>query len=73
MASRSDKSTEEKTPEQVKAFIREIIGKEDKQKPLSDQAISRELEAYDTYISRRTVNKYRTQMQIPDKGGRKNW
>ncbi len=73
VASRSDKSTEEKTPEQVKAFIREIIGKEDKQKPLSDQAISRELEAYDTYISRRTVNKYRTQMQIPDKGGRKNW
>lgn len=73
VASKAGKSTAEKTPEQVKALIRDLIEKEDPQKPLSDQAISKALEQYDTYISRRTVNKYRTQMEIPDKSGRKSW
>ena len=63
----------EKTPEQIKALIREVIDKEDKKKPYSDQAISKKLEDYDIKISRRTVNKYRMEMGLPDKSGRKSW
>ena len=44
---------------------------EDKKKPYSDQAISDRLKEYDIRISRRTVNKYRVEMGLPDKSGRK--
>ena len=56
--------------EQVKALIREIIEKEDKSKPLSDEAISKILRKdYKINIARRTVAKYREEMNIP--GSRK--
>ncbi len=64
---------EEKTPDQVKALIQKIVDEEDKKKPLSDQKICEQLEALGIQISRRTVNKYRTEMGIPDKSGRKSW
>lgn len=73
VANKSALSSEEKTVEQVKQCIREIINNENKQKPLSDQAISKKLEENNIHISRRTVNKYRTEMNIPDKSGRKKW
>lgn len=73
VATMSARGREEKTPEQIKALIRRIIDEEDKKKPLSDQAISQELENHDIRISRRTVNKYRTEMGLPDKSGRKSW
>ena len=60
----------DKTKDQVKARIQEIIDKENKNKPYSDDAISKELARQDIKISRRTVNKYRTEMGIPDKSGR---
>ena len=66
-------TTQEKTPEQVKALIQTIVDGENKQKPYSDQAISERLLQYDIHISRRTVNKYRTEMNLPDKNGRKEW
>lgn len=62
---------EEKAPEQMKQMIRELIEAEDKRKPLSDQAISDRLRERQISLSRRTVNKYRTEMGIPDKSGRK--
>ena len=65
--------SQEKTPEQVKALIQTIVDGENKQKPYSDQAISERLLQYDIHISRRTVNKYRTEMNLPDKNGRKEW
>lgn len=71
MGSVSNDSSEDKTAEQVKAAIRSIIDSEDKQKPLSDGGILKLLEAQDIRISRRTVNKYRQEMQIPDKAGRR--
>ena len=72
-ATKSSADSNEKTPEQVKSCIQKIIDSEDKQKPYSDQAISQKLEESGIHISRRTVNKYRTEMNLPDKSGRKNW
>ncbi len=73
VAVRGDFQEEEKTPEQVKHLIRQIVEQEDKKKPCSDQAISERLGDYGVSISRRTVNKYRQEMNIPDKSGRKQW
>ncbi|MBO6106332.1 MAG: hypothetical protein J6P32_01865, partial [Stomatobaculum sp.] len=42
-------------------------------KPLSDSAISETLAKKGMAISRRTVNKYRTELGIPDKTGRRSW
>ncbi len=50
----------------VKDYIKEIIDGEDPAKPLSDSAISKILkEKYGINIARRTVTKYREEMQIP--------
>ena len=73
VAAKTAGSDEEKTPEQIKALIQQIVDAEDKKKPYSDQAISQKLEEYDVKISRRTVNKYRQEMNLPDKSGRKVW
>ncbi len=73
VASVSADSNEGKTSEEVNKYLKEVIDREDKKKPLSDQAISEELKKYDIHISRRTVNKYRTALGIPDKSGRKDW
>lgn len=61
------------TEEQLAARIRRIIDKEDKKHPLSDQAICDRLQEEGTRVARRTVNKYRVKMGIPDKGSRKDW
>lgn len=73
VVNKSRQNEKECTPEQVKSHITAIVDSEDKQKPLSDQMISKRLEEQDVFISRRTVNKYRTEMNIPDKSGRKSW
>ncbi len=51
--------------ESIKTRIRKMINDEDKQKPLSDNAISQMLEKDNIQIARRTVAKYREQMKIP--------
>lgn len=66
-------TSDEKTPDQIKKHIQRIINQENKAKPLSDQKICTLLEAHAIHISRRTVNKYRSEMNIPDKIGRKIW
>lgn len=48
----------------VKRLIKEIIEKEDKTSPVSDQEISDRLLKNTLHISRRTVAKYREQMGI---------
>jgi RNA polymerase sigma-54 factor len=56
----------------VKQKIQELILTEDKKKPLSDQKIvERLLQGYGIQISRRTVAKYREQMQIVSSAMRK--
>ena len=58
-------SGEEVSNKEVKALIERIIGKEDKNKPLSDQRIATMLEGKGFQIARRTVTKYREQLGIP--------
>ncbi|WP_242216691.1 RNA polymerase factor sigma-54 [Bacillus cereus group sp. BfR-BA-01380] len=56
----------------VKQLIGEFVGKENKKKPLSDQKISKMLEEeHEIVVSRRTVAKYREQLNIPASSLRK--
>ncbi len=55
----------------VRERIREIIEEEDSGKPLSDQKISKMLNREGIQITRRTVAKYRDQMNIPGSRDRK--
>ncbi|MDM5190713.1 RNA polymerase factor sigma-54 [Bacillus sp. DX4.1] len=56
----------------VKQFIQKLVEQENKKKPLSDQKISKLLEEeHEIVISRRTVAKYREQMNIPASSLRK--
>jgi RNA polymerase sigma-54 factor len=57
--------------ESVRAKIRDIIGAEDLDRPLSDQAISQMLRLEGIDIARRTVAKYRESMKILPSSRRK--
>ncbi|WP_235425049.1 RNA polymerase factor sigma-54 [Heyndrickxia ginsengihumi] len=58
---------------QIKTAISDLIAKEDKKKPLSDQAIVNLLNQEGYAISRRTVAKYREQLNIPSSAKRKRY
>ena len=49
----------------IKAVLQDIIDGEDKNAPLSDEALTRVMEEKGFPIARRTVAKYREQMGIP--------
>ncbi|MCI0363778.1 MAG: RNA polymerase factor sigma-54 [Phycisphaerales bacterium] len=55
----------------VKAILREIVDAEDRAKPLSDEALVMELKKRGIDIARRTVVKYRQQLDIPPARRRK--
>lgn len=57
--------------EASKKIIRDLIAKENREKPLSDQAITERLKEAGIDISRRTVAKYRDAMGIPPGSERK--
>ncbi|HZH58871.1 MAG TPA: RNA polymerase factor sigma-54 [Metabacillus sp.] len=58
----------------VKLKLKEVIDSENKKKPLSDQKIANTLKTlYDIDISRRTVTKYREQLNIPTSSIRKEY
>jgi RNA polymerase sigma-54 factor len=56
----------------MKALIRQFVEAESQGKPLSDQAISEMLGAQGYVVARRTVAKYREQMNIPPANQRKS-
>lgn len=58
-------SGEDMSWEAVRAAMSEVVGAEDKSKPLSDDAIAKGLKDRGIDIARRTVAKYRTQLGIP--------
>lgn len=58
-------SGEELSTRQIKAVLRDIVEAENKEKPLSDDAIKEELAGRGFPIARRTVAKYREQLGIP--------
>lgn len=57
----------------IKSIIKNIIEKENAKKPLSDQAIADILNEKNIDISRRTVAKYRDELNIPSSSGRKRF
>lgn len=69
----SGEDKKEMSADRIKQAMEEIIKSEDKKKPLSDRALSEALLDRDITISRRTVAKYRTELGIPDAGGRKQY
>jgi RNA polymerase sigma-54 factor len=56
---------EDHSSREVKSILKEIIGNEDKMKPLSDDRLEEMLVARGYQIARRTVAKYREQLNIP--------
>ena len=61
----TNESGEEISTTEVKNILKGIIGKEDKKKPYSDQKLTEMLKEKGYVIARRTVAKYREQMNIP--------
>ena len=58
-------SGEDVSSREVKQTLREYIDKEDKKKPLSDDKLEKLLKMKGYTIARRTVAKYREQLNIP--------
>jgi RNA polymerase sigma-54 factor len=58
-------SGEDVSSREVKHILKEIIEKEDKKKPLSDEKLEKMLNDKGYNIARRTVAKYREQLNIP--------
>ncbi|WP_416197551.1 MAG: RNA polymerase factor sigma-54 [Sporanaerobacter sp.] len=57
----------------IKSMIKEFIEKENPKKPLSDQQIANMLKEKDISISRRTVAKYRDELNIPSSSMRRRY
>ncbi len=55
----------------VKRMLSDLIGEEDTRKPLSDSALTRELQQEGINIARRTVAKYRDELGIPSSTDRR--
>lgn len=59
--------------EAIRQKLSDIIAKEDKSNPLSDEEIAEKLKASGVDIARRTVTKYRKNMKIPSSRQRKEY
>ncbi|MCY3969260.1 MAG: RNA polymerase factor sigma-54, partial [Acidobacteria bacterium] len=55
----------------VKRMLSDLIGEEDSRKPMSDSALTRELQQDGINIARRTVAKYRDELGIPSSTDRR--
>jgi RNA polymerase sigma-54 factor len=58
-------SGEDVSSREVKHILKEVIGNEDKNKPMSDEKLEKILKDKGYNIARRTVAKYREQLNIP--------
>jgi RNA polymerase sigma-54 factor len=61
----STDSGEEVSTREVKKILNDIIDNEDKTKPLSDEVLTEMLQEKGYNIARRTVAKYREQLNLP--------
>lgn len=59
--------------DKVRIKLQEIVDAEDKKKPLSDDALVKELDKHGITVARRTVTKYRKAMDIPSSRQRRDW
>ncbi len=71
-AATNESSGETVSVRNVKKLLAEIIEKEEKEKPLSDEALQAEMSKQGFYLARRTVTKYREQLKIPTSRERRN-
>ena len=71
-ASRTD-NQDTSSPDFAKALLKKLIAGEDKKKPLSDQKLCELMAEEKCEISRRTVAKYRDELNIPSTTGRKQY
>lgn len=69
----SNKNDEDVSAKNIKNLIKDLIEKEDKSKPISDQNITDTLNLKGTEISRRTVAKYREEIGISASSKRKRF
>ena len=63
---------EDHSSQSVRFRIKDLVDKEDKKKPLSDDKIVQILDSEGINIARRTVSKYRDMLNIPSSSKRKN-
>lgn len=68
-----DSGGEQMAWDAVKAALKEVVEGEDKSKPLSDDALVKEMKKRGIEIARRTVAKYRDQLGIPTARMRKTF
>jgi RNA polymerase sigma-54 factor len=66
-------SGEEVAWETIKQKLLDIIDKEDKSNPLSDEDLVKKLQESGYPVARRTVTKYRKMLKIPSSRQRKEW
>jgi RNA polymerase sigma-54 factor len=59
--------------ETIRLRLTELIDKEDKQKPYSDDDLVSELSKLGLTVARRTITKYRKKLGIPSSRQRKDW
>ena len=57
----------------IRIRLQEIVDKEDKTSPLSDDELVEELKKQNLVVARRTVTKYRQKMDIPSSRQRRDW
>jgi len=57
----------------IRLKLQEIIDKEDKEDPLSDDALVDSLKMHGLTVARRTITKYRKKMNIPSSRQRRDW
>lgn len=67
----SSNNQEDMSTIKIKNLLKKIVEQENKEKPLSDQAISNMLTESNMKISRRTVAKYREELGIKSSSMRK--
>lgn len=59
------------SPDSAKTLLKKLIAEEDKRKPLSDQKLCELMAREGCELSRRTVAKYRDELNIPSTAGRR--
>jgi RNA polymerase sigma-54 factor len=64
---------EEMSWDRVRVHLKRVVDAEDKRKPLSDEAIAKRLREQGIDVARRTVAKYREEMDIPSSRRRKEY
>lgn len=59
--------------DRIRIKLQEVIDREDKTRPFSDDDLVLELKKHGMNVARRTVTKYRQKMQIPSSRQRRDW